>query len=302
MAVIHVIGVPLDLGADRRGTDMGPSALRLTRLGERIAALGHDVHDLGNVDAAIPESCDPGDPAQRYAEPIARVCAALAERTWACAASAALPLVLGGDHSLAMGSVAGVAAAHAGKGHSIGMIWVDAHGDINTPEPSPSGNVHGMPLAALLGHGPPLLTGIAGAAPALRPESTVLLGIRDLDPREKEIVRESGVHAITMADVDRRGIGAVADEALAVAGRDTVGVYVSLDMDAIDPAIAPGVGTPVRGGLSYRESHLLMEEVAASHRLLGVDIVEINPSLDHANATAELGTELALSLFGSRIL
>ncbi|MEE9277857.1 MAG: arginase [Dehalococcoidia bacterium] len=302
MASVHLIGVPIDLGAGRRGTDMGPSALRLTDLRGRLGALGHQVTDLGNVDVAIPESCDEGDPHQRFAAPIAEVCERLAERTRRSAEAGAIPLVLGGDHSLAMGSISGVAAALKTSGRALGAIWVDAHADMNTPASSPSGNVHGMPLAALLGKGPQPLAGIAGISPAIRPEHTVLLGIRDLDEREKAIVRKSGVTAITMTEIDRAGFGPMADRAVAVAGGGTAGIYVSFDMDAVDPGVAPGVGTPVPGGLSYRESHLLMEVVAETGSLLGMDVVEINPSLDTANATAELGTQLALSALGRRIL
>ena len=243
---------------------MGPSALRITNLHERLAALGHEVYDLGNIEVAIPEACDVGEPRQRYAEPIARTCRQLADRTRACAAAGAVPLVLGGDHSVAMGSIGGVAAEHRSHERPIGVIWVDAHGDINTPDTSPSGNVHGMPLAALLGAGPEILTTIAGSPPVIQAQCTVLFGIHDLDRREKELVRASGVRAITMEEIDRRGIAAAAEEALAVATRETGGVYISLDMDGIDPQVAPGVGTPVQGGLTYRESHLLMETVAAS--------------------------------------
>ena len=302
MATVHIIGVPIDLGAGRRGTDMGPSAMRLTGLRQRVEALGHAVSDLGNVDAAIPEMSDEGDPSQRFAGPIADVCERLAERTHRSAAAGAIPLVLGGDHSLAMGSISGVAQARRRDGQAAGVIWVDAHADRNTPQSSPSGNVHGMPLASLLGKGPDLLSGIGGINPAVRPEQTVLIGIRDLDEREKAIVRESGVTAITMTDVDRAGIGPMAEQAVAVAGAGGAGIYVSFDMDAADPEAAPGVGTPVRGGLSYRESHLLMELVAEAGRLIGLDVVEINPSLDRLSATAELGTQLALSALGRRIL
>ena len=303
MATIQIVGVPIDLGAGRRGTDMGPSALRLTGLVQRIAALHHNVRDLGSIDVAIPESCDEGDPRQRFLEPIAAVCDQVAARTRAVIEAGGIPLVLGGDHSLAMGSIAGTASAAAAAGCGpVGVIWVDAHADMNTPETSPSGNVHGMPLAALLGKGPDRLTQISGAAPALRPEHTVLFGIRDLDRREKEIVRASGVRAITMADIDRYGIGAKAEEAVRTAGEGTAGIYVSLDMDGVDPQIAPGVGTPVRGGLSYRESHLLMELIAETARLIGMDVVEINPALDQRNATAAFGADLVLSALGQRIL
>ena len=302
MATIHLVGVPLDLGASRRGTDMGPSALRLTGILHRLVALGHAVHDLGNVAVGIAESCEEGDPRQRFAASIAAACELLAARTAASAQEGAVPLVLGGDHSLAVGSISGVAAAYAARDARVGVIWVDAHADMNTPETSPSGNVHGMPLAALLGRGPDLLTQLGGVSPSLQAQSTVLLGIRDLDAREKERARASGVHAITMTEIDRYGIGPKVEEAISVARRGAAGIYLSLDMDGVDPAVAPGVGTPVRGGLSFRESHLLMELVAESGALVGMDIVEINPSLDQANATAELGAQLALSAFGRRIL
>ena len=302
MTQIKLLGAPLDLGASRRGTDMGPSALRLTGVEARLAALGHDVEDLGNVDVPIAESSDVGDASQRFATTIAGVCAALAERTRGASAAGAVPLVFGGDHSIAMGGIGGVAAAQRAAGRTIGVIWVDAHADMNTPETTPSGNVHGMPLAVVQGRGPSLLTETAAASAVIASANVALLGIRDLDQREKEIVRESGVTAITMADIDRHGMAAAAARALAAAGAGTAGVYLSVDMDGIDPSIAPGVGTPVRGGLTYRESHLLMEFVAESEQLIGADIVEINPSLDDRNATAELAAELVLSLFGRRIL
>jgi len=304
MAHIQLIGVPLDLGAGRRGPDMGPSALRLTGLARRLTELGHDVDDLGNLSVPIPERTPVGDTSMRYADAIAAVCVDLAARTRQCVANGAIPLILGGDHSAAMGSISGVASTRPPE--TLGCIWVDAHADMNTPASSPSGNVHGMPLAALQGRGPALLTEIGGAPPSLSPARTVLFGIRDLDEREKTIVRESGVTAITMTEIDQAGIGTAVERAIAVAtdGQPSAaaGLYISLDMDAVDPGFAPGVGTPVPGGLSYRESHLLMEMVHESGALAGMDIVETNPALDHANATAELGAQLALSAFGRRIL
>lgn len=302
MTTVNLIGVPLDLGAGRRGTDMGPSALRLTGLRDRLAALGHDVRDLGNVAVAIPEVCDEGDPSQRFVRCIADACIDLSARVQESVDAGAIPIVLGGDHSLAMGSINGLVSARPYAGRPVGLIWVDAHADMNTPASSPSGNVHGMPLAALLGNGPDILTAIGSAGPAVSPAHTVLIGIRDLDEREKAIVRESSVHAFTMSDIDRSGIGPAAAAAVEIASRDTAGIYVSLDMDGVDPGVAPGVGTPVPGGLSYRESHLLMEMVAETERLLGMDIVEINPSLDRVNTTAELGAQLALSALGRTIL
>ena len=306
MAEVHLIGVPLDLGAGRRGPDMGPSALRLTGLARRLTDLGHKVTDFGNVHVPIPEAAELGDPSMRYADAIAAVCEQLSQRTRQAVASGVVPLTLGGDHSAAMGSISGIAAARAAIG-PIGCIWVDAHADMNSPESSPSGNVHGMPLAALLGRGPDLLTRIGGSTPSLLPTNTVLFGIRDLDEREKGIVRDSGVTAITMSHIDRDGIGPSVQRAIQVAtagalASGAAGLHISLDMDGIDPSIAPGVGTPVPGGLSYREAHLLMEMVHESGALIGMDLVETNPALDRANATAELGAQLALSALGHRIL
>lgn len=307
MRTVHLLGVPIDLGAGRRGTDMGPSALRLTGLAPRIAALGYDVVDLGNIDVQIPESAPEGDATMRYVETIADVCRRVAARTQESAAARALPITLGGDHSIAAGSIAGVARAHAQNTDQttnagrVGVIWVDAHGDMNTPASSPSGNVHGMPLAALLGDVPDLLKSVADG-PVVRPQDVALIGLRDLDKREQERIRESGVLAITMSEIDRQGLATAFESAIAAVTRDTDGFCLSFDMDAVDPAEAPGVGTPVAGGLTYREAHLLMEMVAESGRLLGIDLVEVNPSLDHENATAELAAQLALSALGHRIL
>ncbi len=298
---VRVIGVPMDLGAGRRGTDMGPSALRVAGISERAAALGYSVQDVGEIAVEIPEACDEGSPSMRFAAAIARVCERLADLTHQAVDDGALPLVLGGDHSIAMGSISGVSAALAGQ-RALGLIYVDAHGDMNTPESSPSGNVHGMPLAALLGMGPDLLTGIGGVDPALAPERTVLLGIRDIDAREREIVHASGVTAISMEDIDRYGMAAMVDKALAVAGSDDAAVYVSLDLDALDPVAAPGVGTPVPGGLTYREAHLLMELIAETRTIAGLDLVEVNPTLDQANSTARVAVSLAMSALGRRIL
>lgn len=302
MQTIHLIGVPLDLGGGRRGVDMGPSALRVAGLAERIAALGHSLVDKGNLSAPIPELKGEGDRTKKYAREIGRVCQKLYQTSLAAFEAGALPLVLGGDHSLAAGSVA-AAAEHARRvGKPLGLVWIDAHGDMNTPASSPSGNVHGMPLAALLGPEPAELSLIGGFSPKVSPENTVLMGVRNLDEREKDLVRESKVHVFTMKDVDRHGIATVATEAIALASRDTAGVHVSLDMDVCDPSIAPGVGTPVNGGFNYREAHLIMELIADSGRLISLDIVEVNPTLDVRNTTAALGTELALSALGLKIL
>ncbi len=303
MRPIHLIGVPLDLGGNRRGVDMGPSAFRIAGLGERIGALGRRVLDQGDLHTPIPETHEPRDERKRYVDEIASVCAELYRTALAALAEDALPLVLGGDHSLAAGSVAATAAwaRRAGPG-SIGLLWFDAHGDMNTPTTSPSGNVHGMPLAALLGQEPLELAHVGFDAAKAAPATTVLVGVRNLDEREKVAVRDSRVHVFTMKDIDRRGIADVVEEAVTLARAGTAGLHVSLDMDVCDPSIAPGVGTPVKGGLDYREAHLAMEIVADTGLLRAVDVVEVNPTLDVRNATAQLGTELVLSALGMKIL
>ena len=298
----HLIGVPLDLGGNRRGVDMGPSAIRIATLAEQLGGLGVTVVDKGDIPTPLPETKGLGDPRKRYVKEIAKVCQRLFQTSLASLHEGALPIVLGGDHSLGAGSVAATAAWMATRQRPLGVIWVDAHADINSPATSPSGNVHGMPLAALLGGAPHELSRIGGDQPSIRPEHTVLVGIRNLDDREKEIVKASGVHAFTMKDIDRLGIAEVMDRALAAASEGTGGVHVSFDLDVCDPAIAPGVGTPVKGGLDYREAHFVMEAVAESGRLVALDLVEVNPALDLRNTTAELATELALSAFGKRIL
>ena len=300
---VHLIGVPLDLGGGRRGVDMGPSAFRIARIAERVMSLGYSVVDKGDLETPIPEMRPPRDARKRYVSEIAKVCQQLYTTTLASLRAGATPVVLGGDHSLAAGSVAAAAAwARAKRRASIGLIWVDAHGDMNTPASTPSGNVHGMPLAALLGPEPRELSRIGGVSPKVRPEQTVLVGVRNLDEREKDLVRASRVHVFTMKDIDRRGMAAVAEEAARLAGAETAGIHVSFDMDVCDPMIAPGVGTPVQGGLNYREAHLLMEILAYSGRLTSLDVVEVNPTLDVRNTTAQLGTELALSALGLKIL
>jgi arginase len=299
---VHIIGVPLDLGAGRRGVDMGPSAFRIAGLGEQIRALGRVVVDKGNLDSPVRETLAEPDVRQKYVHEIAVVCRDLHDRALAALQEGAVPLVLGGDHSLGAGSV-GATASYLKRGGSRppGLLWIDAHGDMNTPETTLSGNVHGMPLASLLGSEPRALTAFA-PFPTVRPEHTVLVGIRNLDEREKARLRASGVHVFTMKDIDRDGMATVAERALDIASSGTGGIHVSFDMDSCDPSIAPGVGTPVKGGLDYREAHLLMEIVADSGRLLALDLVEVNPTLDIRNTTAELGVELALSALGKSIL
>ena len=302
MRPVHIIGVSLDLGGNRRGVDMGPSAFRIAGLSERLSALGATVADGGDVVAPIPEVKSFGDPNKKYIREIARVCEKLYKTSLTALENGELPLVLGGDHSLASGSVAATADYVRREQKPLGLIWVDAHGDMNTPATSSSGNVHGMPLASLLGPEPAELSRIGGFSPKVLPEHTVLIGIRNLDNREKELVRDSRVHVFTMKDIDRSGIAAVTEQALARAGDGTAGIHVSFDLDVCDPAIAPGVGTPVKGGLDYREAHMLMEMVADSGLLRGLDLVEVNPILDDRNTTAILGVELALSALGQKII
>jgi len=302
MATVHIIGVPLDLGGNRRGVDMGPSAVRIAGLAERLSSLGMQVVDEGDLVTPIPEVKSAGDPRKKYIREIARVCDRLYKTSLNVLHSGALPLVLGGDHSLGAGSVAATADFLRKDDRPLGLLWVDAHGDMNTPASSGSGNVHGMPLAALLGSEPAELSRIGGFSPKIRPEHTVLIGIRNLDEREKEIVRAARVHVFTMKDIDRSGIASVVEEALSLAGRGTGGIHLSFDLDVCDPAIAPGVGTPVKGGLDYREAHTLMEIVADSGLLRALDLVEVNPILDDRNTTATLACELAASALGQKII
>ena len=303
MRQVHIIGVPLDLGGNRRGVDMGPSAFRIAGLGERIGGLGCTVVDKGDLPAPIPETQTLHDERKKYIRDIAKVCQKLYQTALMSFDEGALPLVLGGDHSLAAGSVAAAAEwARTTKELPIGLVWVDAHGDMNTPATSLSGNVHGMPLAALLGPEPSELARIGGVTPKALPANTVILGVRNLDDREKIAVRDSHVHVFTMKDIDRQGIALIAEQAVNLAGNGTAGIHVSFDMDVCDPSIAPGVGTPVKGGLNYREAHMVMEIVADSGWLTSLDMVEVNPTLDMQNTTAQLGIELALSALGMKIL
>src|ERR1700751_4322462 len=299
---IRVIGVPLDLGQSRRGVDMGPSAVRVAGLEARLEALGHEVEDGGNVPVAIPEQKKEGAAHAKYLKEITATCTKSAELVMKTLEAGKVPLVLGGDHSVAAGTVAGVAEFYRRQNQKIGLIWIDAHSDMNTPASSPSGNVHGMPLAAIMGLGPAELGNIFNFSPKVHPENCVLVGIRDVDAIEKENIRKAGVEVFTMRDIDERGMRSVMEEALRMAGRGTAGYHVSLDMDWIDPEDAPGVGTPVWGGATYREGHLAMEIIADHGRMLSIEIVEVNPVLDERNQTAELAVELALSAFGKKIL
>jgi len=308
---IRVLGVPLDLGASRRGVDMGPSAVRVAGLESRLEALGHQVSDGGNIRVEIAETQNAGSAKARFLSEIADTCTRTAEAVVQSLEDGMTPLVLGGDHSLAAGTVSGVAEFYRRHRQKIGVLWIDAHSDINTPQTSPSGNVHGMPLAALLGLGTDSgadsglkpLSHIFGYAPKIAPENTVLIGVRDIDAAERENIRRAGVaHVFTMRDIDERGMRTVMEEALRAAGNGTAGYHVSLDMDWIDPEDAPGVGTPVRGGATYREAHLAMEIIADHGRMLSFEIVEVNPVIDDRNRTADLAVELACSAFGKKIL
>ena len=303
MKSVHIIGVPLDLGGNRRGVDMGPSAFRIAGVGERTASLGYAVVDKGDLPTPIPETQQLRDEQKKYIHDIATVCQKLYQSALGTLAEGAMPLVLGGDHSLGAGSVAAAAEwARQTRNLAIGLLWVDAHGDMNTPSTSTSGNVHGMPLAALLGSEPVELASIGGFSPKVLPAHTVLIGVRNLDEREKVAVRSSGIHVFTMKDIDRQGIASIVEQAVNLAGDGTAGIHVSFDMDVCDPLIAPGVGTPVKGGLDYREAHMVMEIVADSGLLRSLDMVEVNPTLDVRNTTAQLGTELVLSALGMKIL
>jgi arginase len=299
---IRVIGVPLDLGQSRRGVDMGPSAVRVAGLEARLEAIGHVVEDGGNVAVAIPEQKKEGAAHAKYLKEITATCTKSADLVLKTLEAGKVPLVLGGDHSVAAGTVAGVAEFYRRQNQKIGLIWIDAHSDMNTPESSPSGNVHGMPLAAIMGLGPAELGNIHNFSPKVQPENCVLVGIRDVDAIEKENIRKAGVEVFTMRDIDERGMRSVMEEALRMAGRGTAGYHVSLDMDWIDPEDAPGVGTPVWGGATYREAHLAMEIISDHGRLLSLEIVEVNPVIDEHNQTADLAVELSLSAFGKKIL
>ncbi len=299
---VHIIGVPLDLGGGRRGVDMGPSAVRIAGLGERLAAMGCTVTDKGDLTTPIPETQVARDPSKRYIKDIAKVCQRVYQQTRQSLADGALPIVIGGDHSLAAGSVGASADFAVEGGGQLGVLWIDAHGDMNTPSTTSSGNVHGMPLAALVGTEPAELAGIGDRSPKVKAEHVVLIGIRNLDEAEKAQIRAAKVHVFTMKDIDQHGIAVVMKRALDIATTGTTGLHVSFDLDACDPAIAPGVGTPVKGGLSYREAHMVMEMIADSGRMTALDLVEVNPILDTQNQTATLAAELALSALGMGIL
>jgi arginase len=299
---VRIIGVPMDLGQSRRGVDMGPSALRGAGLQSAIKKLGHTVEDIGNLEVKQPEEMPVGEKRAKYLQEIAETCMDVARVVEKSLTENFLPLVLGGDHSIAAGAAAGVSSYYRQQKKDIGYIWLDAHGDMNTPESSPSGNVHGMPLASIMGYGAPELSELLGFKPKAEPGNIVIVGARDLDAHERKIAKKSGVHVFTMRDIDERGMREVMADAIKYAMDDTAGIAVSLDMDFVDPTDAPGVGTPVRGGVTYREAHLAMEMIADSEAMVSLEVVEINPILDEHNRTALLGVELVLSALGQKIL
>jgi arginase len=301
MAAIEILGVPMDLGASRRGVEMGPSAVRLARLAARLEGLGHQVIDRGDVPVPTRETLGVGRGID-FLDTIGAVCTEVARQTREMVEREAVPLVLGGDHSIAAGSVAGVAAAMRARSEAVGLIWLDAHADLHLPESSETGNVHGMPVAHLLGHGDNAMTRLGGAHPAVRAEHVAIIGARDLDLAEREHARAWGVRIYSMREIDERGMRAVLQEAIARVSTATAGIHVSLDLDFVDPQEAPGVGTPVRGGATYREAHLAMETLFDTGRIVAMDLVEVNPVLDRFNNTAELAVGLVASGFGQRIL
>lgn len=295
---VALIGAPLDLGAGRRGVDMGPSAIRYAGIAERLSSLGYETVDWGNVESPVAEATDVGDPRARFLPQIKRICERVAELVGRAVAEGALPVVLGGDHSIALGTLGGLARQHGRPG---GVLWIDAHGDVNRPETSPSGNVHGMALAAALGLAGPGFESDAWPLPAVEAQRVALVGTRELDPGERDLLHEQEITVFTMTDVDRLGIEHAVRASLERIAGDGF-VHVSFDLDAVDPEVAPGVGTPVRGGLSYREAHLACETIAESGLAGSFDLVEVNPILDRGNSTGQLAVELAASILGARIL
>jgi arginase len=300
--IVHLLGVPMDLGSGRRGVDMGPSAIRIAGLSAALRELGHEVVDAGDLTIRTMEALKVGDVRARYLPEIARAAGVACRKVERVMARGHFPLILGGDHSIAVGTVSGIAAYCRQRKKKLGLLWVDAHGDINTPETSPSGNIHGMPLAALLGHGPEALTAIGGAFQKVNPANVALVGIRSLDEGEKHRLKTLGVQVHTMSDIDRHGMHRVMKKALARVTDGTGCVHVSFDLDAVDPTVAPGVGTPVKGGLDYREAHLIMELLHDSGVMTSLEMVEVNPILDQGNVSAAFAVELVQSAFGKKIL
>lgn len=299
---LSITNVHLDLGAGRRGTDMGPSAMHVAGLVPAMERLGHRVRQVRTIGRVTREASVVGDARARFLEVVRDACAELADHVEAACDAGQTPLVLGGDHSQAIGTIAGLARHHRKHGREVAVLWVDAHTDMNTPDSSPSGNIHGMPLAVLLGHGHPSLTAICGERPALRPENVVVFGARDVDAGEAALVKQLGVRVYTMSEIDLRGAGPCIEEAMAILAKANAGIHLSYDLDGSDPSVAPGVGTPVPGGLNFRESHLVCESIARSGRLIGMEMVELNPTLDVENKTGKFAVWLIQSAFGRTIL
>lgn len=299
---ILITNVHLDLGAGRRGTDMGSSAMHVAGVVPALEKLGHRLAGVKNIGQVSQEAAEVGNPHTRYLGVINEVCRELADQTERSLQAGEFPLLLGGDHSQAIGSIAGISRYLKARGQTLGVLWVDAHTDMNTPETSPSGNIHGMPLATLLGHGAPELTGICGQGPALKPEHVVIFGVRSVDREEAELVKQTGVRVFTMSEIDARGAGACMEEAMQILKRASGGIHLSYDLDGTDPSVAPGTGTPVPGGLNFRESHLVCEVLARSGRLLSMEVVELNPILDTENRTGKFAVWLIQSALGRTIL
>ena len=299
---VCLVGVPMDLGGGRRGVDMGPSAIRIAGLEDGVCSLGLVFEDCGNIAVQEPASRTPKNPKARFLDEIADCCGRLRDKVGGILARDGFPVVVGGDHSIACGTVAGISSHYHQRGQKIGLIWFDAHGDMNTPESTESGNVHGMPLAACIGRGASELVRLGARVPMVDVQNAVLIGVRTIDPREKQEIKASGIHVFTLKDIDMHGVHKVMQQAIEIASAGTAGFHLSFDMDGTDPSVAPGVGTPVYGGTTLRESHLIMEHAAESGKLLGLELTEINPILDNQNATARVAVELALSALGKAVL
>ena len=300
--IVDIIGVPSDLGANIRGANMGPAALRIAGLVDKVKVITSGVVDHGDIAVPVRDSLSAKVKEDKYLEPITNICANLSEKIYDSKSRGNIPLMIGGDHSLAIGSISGVAKHYKQSNEDIGVIWVDAHGDINTPASSESGNIHGMPLATLLGDGHPDLLNIGYAGQKLKPENVTLIAIRDIDTVEKEMLKKSGINFYTMRDIDERGMFSIMGEAIEKTTAKTAGIHLSFDIDAIDPVFAPGVSTPVPGGLSFREAHLLLEMIAESGKLTSLDFVELNPFTDQGPTSAYLTVDLILSALGKSIV
>ena len=302
MITIHILGVPMDLGQGRRGVDMGPSAIRYAGIGDRLKDLGYKVIDDGDLTIKTPEEQRIKDPHAKYLPEIVRVCSVLSRKVEKIAHHGQFPLVLGGDHSIAIGTIAGISANAQKRKKKLGVFWIDAHGDFNTPQSSPSGNIHGMPLAVCVGLGARQLLSVGGNFTKVDPKNVAIIGLRDLDRVEKENIKKYGVNLFTMEEIDKFGVHKVMKKAFQQVAKNVDYLHVSFDLDSVDPIYAPGVGTPVKGGLDYREAHLIMEMLAESKKMTSLELVEVNPIIDTRNQSAEFAVELVQSAFGKKIL